>query len=263
MDHDLAPPDLALGHRFLLAHPPPGRALLLAVTGSHHYGFSSADSDLDLKGVHLAPTRSMLGLGHPREAFDRLKVFEGTECDLTTHEAGMALSLLLKGNGNVLERIFSPYQVLPGPRVEELRALARQSLSRACYGHYAGYFRGMQREHLRDVAPRAKSLLYTLRVALTGVHLLRTGEVQGHLPTLAELYDLPDVFELIEIKRNGVEKGALSPAAAEHYRALWPRLEAMLEEAKAGSPLPVESEGRAACETWLVEARLAELRGEA
>ena len=97
-------PDLDLGRRFLAEHPPPGRVLLCEVTGSHHYGFPSPDSDIDLKGVHVAPTRSLLGLSTPRDAHDRLLVFEGTECDLTSNEVGQVLRLVLRGNGNALER---------------------------------------------------------------------------------------------------------------------------------------------------------------
>lgn len=95
-------PDLQIAGRFLAARPPEGKVLLCAITGSHLYGFSSPDSDIDLKGIHQAPLRSLVGLTRPAETHDRLEVFEGVECDLTTHELGLALSLMLKGNGNVL-----------------------------------------------------------------------------------------------------------------------------------------------------------------
>ena len=58
----MSTPDLELDRRFLKKNPPPGRVLCCAVTGSHHYGFSSPDSDLDLKGIHLCPTEVLLGL---------------------------------------------------------------------------------------------------------------------------------------------------------------------------------------------------------
>ncbi|MCB9764018.1 MAG: nucleotidyltransferase domain-containing protein [Alphaproteobacteria bacterium] len=253
-------PDLDRGRRFLAAHPPPGRVLLLAVTGSHNYGFSSPDSDLDLKGIHVAPTERLLGLGRPAEAHDRLEVFDGQECDLTTNEVGRAMSLMLKGNGNMLERIFSPFQLVDTPEIPAMRVLAQGSLSQACFGHYAGYFQGMQREHTR-ATPRAKSLLYTYRVALTGVHLLRTGEVEAHLPTLAERYGLAEVEELIAIKAEGAEKQALTPAEDERFRAAWPRLEQMLRDAKEGSPLPERPQNRDAVERWLIDLRRHELLG--
>ena len=86
---DLPPnavPDLELGRRFIAASPVPGDVLQCGVTGSHDYGFSSPDSDLDLKGLFIAPTRRLLGMHRPPEAFDRLVDFEGVECDLTLNE---------------------------------------------------------------------------------------------------------------------------------------------------------------------------------
>jgi predicted nucleotidyltransferase len=245
-------PDLDLARRFVALRPPPGRLLLLAVTGSHHYGFSSPDSDIDLKGIHAAPTRALLGLRKVVEAHDALEVFEGTECDLTTHELSLALRLLLRGNGNMLERIFSPFQVVETDALDPLRTLARGSLSKQVIHHYGGYFRGMCKEHERE--PTVKSLLYTFRVALTGIHLLRTGEVLAHLPTLLEIHPLQRVPELIARKVNGREKDAMSDAGP--YRALWPSLETELEAALAASPLPNEPANSEEIEAWLVGVRV-------
>lgn len=246
-------PDLALARRFVERHPPPGPVLLLAVTGSHLYGFSSPDSDLDLKGVHLAPEGQILGLDPLVEAFDRLEVFDGTECDLTTHEAGRALGLLLKGNGNMIERIASPLQVFPGPQVDDLQRLLPGTLSTACIGHYRGFFKGCQREHARR--PRRKSWLYSARVALTGVHLLETGEVLAHLPALADRYGMPVVHEVIDAKRRGGEKDVLDPDASAALEACWPDLARRLEQALAHTVLPDVPPGREALSDWLIHTR--------
>mgnify|MGYP002632602024 CR=1 FL=1 len=247
-------PDIDKGRRFIAANPPPGQLLLCGVTGSHHYGFPSPDSDIDLKGIHLAPIHAVLGLDKLAESHDKLQIFEGLECDLTTHEAKLALGLMLKGNGNMLERIFSPFQLVDTPDIPSLRALAEGSLSRMSFGHYAGYLRGMQREHLKDLG--AKSLLYTWRVALTGIHLLTTGEVVAHLPTLAPRYGFADLSELIERKVKTREKEPLSPTESKRWTARWPELERMLANARDNSPLPSEAENRQSCNDWLVERRL-------
>lgn len=247
-------PDIEKGRRFVAANPPPGDLLLVGVTGSHHYGFPSPDSDIDLKGIHLAPLGAVLGLDKLAETHDKLEMFEDLECDLTTHEAKMALGLMLKGNGNLLERIFSPYQLINGPDIPRLRELASGSLSRLSYNHYAGYFRGMQREHRRD--QRAKSLLYTWRVALTGVHLLTTGEVVAHLPTLAPIYGFSEISELIERKVSTHEKEPLTEAESARWTADWDALARMLVAARDNSPLPRDPQNRAACSDWLVKRRL-------
>ncbi len=251
---------LDTARRFLHGNPPPGRVLLCAVTGSHTYGFTSPDSDIDLKGIHLAPTEMLLGLSHPQETHDRLTVFEGIECDLTTHEVGKALSWMLRGNGNMLERLLSPIQLVQSAELEALQGLARGALSQLSYSHYAGFFKGMQRESLRQSAPRAKTLLYSYRVALTGAHLLRTGTLLTDLPTLAEHHGFPEVEALIARKRAGAEKEVLPAADAARYQAAWPRLEVLLKESLAESVLPPRPQNTAACEGWLVELRRQELR---
>jgi uncharacterized protein len=252
-------PDLDLGRRFLALHPPPGRVLLVAVTGSHNYGFPSPDSDIDLKGIHVAPTESLLGLDAPAETHDRLEVHEGTECDLTTHEAAKAIRLLLQGNGNVLERIHSRYQLVDTPELHELRALATGALSRRFFVHYRGYFRGVCQEHEKASALRAKPLLYAYRVALTGMHLLRTGEVVASLPELAPRYGFPEALELAAQKRATAEKVVLAPEVDALHRAAWPKLLAALEAARDESPLPEEPANRSACDAWLKNTRLQEL----
>lgn len=256
-------PDMDLGRRFLAAKPPRGRVIVCAVTGSHYYGFPSPDSDLDLKGIHLAPAESFLGLSQPAETHDRLEVFEGTECDLTTHEAQKALLLLLRGNGNMLERIYSPLQLLETRELADLRELARGTLSRRFFWHYRGFFKGICREHETKGERRGKTLLYAYRVALTGAHLLKTGEVVGNLTEIAAAYGFPEAVGLAEAKRAGQEKGSLSEADDELHRAAWPRLEALLEEARAGSPLPEEPANAEELSAWLAETRRRELTGEA
>lgn len=248
-------PDLDLGRRFLAANPPPGRVLLCAVTGSHQYGFPSADSDLDLKGIHLAPTERALSLWPPLPAFDRLEVFEGTECDLTTNELRQALTLLLRGNGNMLERITSPHQLVDGPEVAALRALVPLALSRRVAGHYRGFLRAMQQEARR--VPRAKTLLYAWRVGLTGLHLLTTGQIEANLPRLAPLYGWPELEELVRRKVSGAEKGELPAAEVARWTAGWPELEERLERAVETSPLPEEPPDADAIDAWQVALRLA------
>ena len=89
-------PDLDVARRFVAASALPGRLVLGGITGSHHYGFPSPDSDLDIKAIHLAPTETVLGLAPPKESFERLEVFEDVECDLTSNEARQALQLFLR-----------------------------------------------------------------------------------------------------------------------------------------------------------------------
>lgn len=251
-------PDLERGRRFIAENSPPGRILLCGVTGSHFYGFPSPDSDLDLKGIHLAPTRLVLGLGAPEETFDRLQVFDQLECDYTSHEARKALSLLLRGNGNMLERILSPFQLYRTAELEALQELARGAISKRFAEHYQGFFRGMCRENEHAEQPLAKTLLYAYRVALTGIHLLRTGELIGDVGITAPLYGSEAVADLAQAKREGAEHLAISEAEDARHRARWGDLKSALDTALAESALPDEPANAKQCDEWLVELRRSE-----
>ena len=55
--------DLDRARRFVAQRPAPGPILHVGVVGAHYYGVPSEDSDLDLKGVHLAPLPRLLRTG--------------------------------------------------------------------------------------------------------------------------------------------------------------------------------------------------------
>ena len=245
-------PDLATGRRFLAAHGPAG-VLCVGVTGAHYYGFPSPDSDLDLKGLHAADTREVVSLRPPVDAIDYLGLFEGVEIDYTSHELAAALRLLLKGNGNILERILSPFQLLETDTVAELQALARACVSERFYHHYRGFFGRMCRDW-RAVEPgTVKGLLYAYRSALTGIHLLRTGECVGDVTRLAPQYGFPEVAHLVSLKAGGPEHAEMR--GTDGFDAGLERLEALLETARAGTPLPPESPNAGTFDAFLVKVR--------
>ncbi len=254
MSHPLSAPHRATAERFLGRHPPPGDVLLCAVTGSHLYGFPSPGSDIDLKGIHQAPTAHLVGLHPTRSDHSRLEVFEGVELDLTTHEVAAALRLLLKGNGNMLERIFSPLQLVDSDALPELRALASRSISRASAAHYRGYLKGMRREHARK--PGAKTLLSCVRLALTGTLLLQEGVVESDLNSLAVRFDVRDSLELAAFKREHGEKVPPPAALVIALEARLDDLDRLLTRALDRSVLPRSPTNEDEVNDWLVSRRL-------
>ncbi len=247
-------PDLAKARRFLEAKGP-SHPLIVGVTGSHFYGFPSPDSDLDLKGIHSVPTAQMAGLAPPTDAIEFLGDFEETELDFTSQELGFALRLLLRGNGNVLERVLSPYQVIDSSTARELRNLARDAVSRRFFGHYRGFF-GRQRQMIqKEGRPTAKLLLYAYRSALTGIHLLRTGECVGDVVVLADRYGFPGVPELVVEKREGTEHGVANDAAP-HLLVL-DQLDRALAAAHEESPLAEQAPNTDRVSSFLVNQRRA------
>jgi predicted nucleotidyltransferase len=229
-----------------LAERQPHRPLFVTVSGAHLYGFPSPDSDVDLRGAHLLPLREVVGVDLPDETVERKLDLAGMEVELVSHDLGKYLRLLVKNNGYVLEQIFSPLVVAGEGFLGELRPLARRCITRHHYHHYRGFL-ATQRKLLDRQEPKiAKTVLYAYRVLLTGIHLLRTGEVEAHLPRLAQEYRRPFLGDLIARKRE--EKGpARDLDWAFHDRQLR-ELERLLEKAFQESALPNDRDRRAVSE---------------
>jgi len=212
-------------------------ALFWTISGSHLYGFSSVDSDIDLRGCFLAPVRDLIGLKSPNETVEPKGDFAGREVEGVSHEVGKYLRLLGTNNGYVLEQIFSPLILSGSDFLKQLRPLAARCVTRRCYHHYRGFLQTQRK--LMDKQPelRAKTLLYAYRVVMSGIHLLQSGEVEAHLPTLNEKFQATFIPELIERKAMA-ETGTLNGVDCEFHRAELDRWEYRLGEAFAASPLP-------------------------
>jgi predicted nucleotidyltransferase len=232
------------------------RHVVISLSGAHAYGFPSPDSDLDLKAVHLAPTRTLLGFPSTPTPAERLEVLDGVEIDYSSNELGGVLLGVLKGNGNYFERFLSRFALETGPGFDELVPLVRGALSTRVARHYFG-FATQQREAFKQSGfTSTKKLLYVLRTALTGAHLLRTGELETDLTVLAPKYALDEALELIEQKRRG-ERSELPRELAEKWTARLDGVFALLASAEAESVLPAEAPNAGALEAKLIELRAA------
>ncbi len=231
------------------------RHLVVALSGAHAYGFPSPDSDLDLKAIHIAPTRSLLGLSESPMTSDRMGVIEGVEIDYTSNELGAALRGLVKGNGNYLERVLGEHRLINNPLLDELAPLVQKGLSKRYYRHYLGFATQQRQDLEKSNAPTAKKVLYVLRTALTGAHLLRSGELRVDLNDNVEEYGYQDARELIERKKAG-ERTVLDDATAVHWRERVQRAFELLDQAHSATALPEEAPNVADLEHWLIEVRM-------
>ncbi len=226
--------------------------VVVLLSGAHAYGFPSPDSDLDLKAIHLADTESLLGLHTPKTTADRAEIVDGVEIDYTSNELGHALSGILAGNGNFIERVLGRTQVMTSPLLDELRPLVTRSLSRKLHAHYRGF--SYSQIKLLEKQPTAKKLLYVFRTALTGLHALTTGTLEADLTRIAADYGFGDVLELVRLKQSG-ENVSLSGDLLEIWR---PRVEAVLASldlARQSSALPEEPPNEAELDAWLRSVR--------
>ncbi|WP_406107769.1 nucleotidyltransferase domain-containing protein [Streptomyces sp. NBC_01003] len=225
-------PDAELG-RIVAEQADP--LLFATVSGAHLYGFPSRDSDIDLRGVHLLPVEALVGLREPEETRTRMWDTGGLEMDLVTHDLRKFVRLLLRRNGYVLEQLLSPLVVHTTDAHAELAGLAPGVLTQ----HHAHHYRGFANTQWRlfDRTRELKPLLYTFRALLTGILLMRTGEVQAHLPTLLGELEAPSYLpELIAAKAEA-EHGAADIGHARVADDI-ETLHAVLDAAQEGSALP-------------------------
>ena len=248
---------MILKHRELLdsiVDEQPCPLLFATISGAHLYGFPSADSDYDLRGVHVLPLRDVIGLRATRETIESSCIRDDVELDLVTHDASKFFRLLLKRNGYVLEQLTSPLVVRTTPEHEELKALVPALLTRHHAHHYLGFVRTQWR--LFEKARRVKPLLYVYRVLLTGIHLMQTGQIEANLVRLNETFRLPYIGELVAQKMGGAEMDELEGVDLAFHAREYKRLTLALEAAREDSVLPKAPGGMDALDDLLSRVRL-------
>jgi uncharacterized protein len=230
--------------------------LFAVVSGAHLYGFPSPDSDYDFRGMHILPQRIIYGLEVSDETLQATKEVEGYEIDMMTHDARKYFQLLLKKSGDLLEQTYSPLIVTAQPEFEEVRDIMQRCITRHYYHHYSG-FASRKWHDFEEASPRrVKPLLYTYRVLLTGIHLMRTGLVEANLLHLNELFKLPYIPDLVARKLSGAEASILSDVDMDLHRAEFLRLRAELDAAFAETALPEAPTARREWNDLLIRIRI-------
>jgi predicted nucleotidyltransferase len=225
------------------------------VSGAHLYGFPSVDSDVDIRGMHVLPLDEVIGLHQGPETLQHMGIHDGIEVDLVTHDLLKFCRLLVKNNGYVAEQLLSPLVVATSPSHRELVDLAGSCLTRQHAHHYLGFAATQWR--LFESTRQLKPALYTLRVLLTGIHLMGTGEVVADLNRLWAEHHLAYVPELIAAKREGEHRTLEGIVTAQALAADVGRLRDRLADAAERSTLPV-TPNRAAINDFVIRVRLAE-----
>jgi len=232
-------------------------ALLFAtISGAHLYGFPSPDSDFDLRGIHCLPLQDLLGLQVTNETVEKAGIHDGLEIDLVTHDVRKFFKLLLNKNGYVLEQLLSPLILHSTAWHQELVTLAPGCITKHHAHHYLGF--AQTQWHLLLKKPRVKALLYVLRVLLTGIHLMRTGQIQANVTILNQNFKLGYIDELVHEKCTGREKIELPAQRIPFFQSEYQRLLSELENAHKTSPLPQQATATAAVNDLLLRIRLSQ-----
>jgi predicted nucleotidyltransferase len=206
--------------------------ILTVVVGSRAYGLATGASDVDRRGVFVAPTEAFWRFDKPPTHLD------GPRPEEFSWELERFCGLALDANPTVLECLFSPLVEHADPTGAALRALAPAFLSRQVHRTFVRYAdRQFQRARIGgDV--KWKHVMHLLRLLISGRHLVEKGE------------PLVDVTEHRD-RLLSVRRGELPWPEVEDWRAA---LTADLDAALAGTPLP-EHPDREAIERFLVATR--------
>lgn len=240
---------------FQTLHQQPYSLLFATISGSHLYGFSSPDSDYDLRGVHILPLPEVVGLEIGKETIELSKIEQGVELDFVSHDLYKFFHLLLKKNGYVLEQLYSPLILHSTPEHQELKAIAKDCITRHHSHHYFGFAQTQWKLFSKENPPRVKPLLYVYRVLLTGIHLMRTGEIEANLLTLNQGFQLPYLDDLVAQKLKG-EKSTLTEADLAFHQGEYERLRQELQTAFEKSSLPENSSAKPQLNDLLIRLRL-------
>lgn len=255
-------PDLAS-----VAAESPVPLMFATVSGAHLYGFPSQDSDIDVRGVHVLPTADVVGLRRPRERETTVRMWrrDGFEMDLVTHDVAKFATLLLRPNGYVLEQLLSPLVVHTTPFHQSLAALAPDLVTSAHADHYRGFAETQRR--LFGKSGELKPLLYVFRTLLTGIHLMRSREVQADLTVLAEIHAGPGrgrapgyLRELIEAKSGAEHSQLAAVRGAPPQDTVVADIAALfecLDDERERTGLPAEPSARGEVEDLVVGTRIA------
>lgn len=237
-----------------------------ALTGSHVYGFASADSDVDVRGIHAVPPEEYAYLEEPTPevAVNTDGVTDGFEayadCDLRSDEPKRFGERLVDANFDVVELVLAAPVVVNGLPLElaALRAIVREHLPMNVPHAYLGlaksnYYKHLDPDKERGHGPRPKQFLYVYRALLAATYVLEREAVEPNVHALADAIATGDpdlVDELVALKR--------APDTATVPDDLETRArDAIVSQFNALDPLPsVDKHGyRTAIDDWMRNVR--------
>ncbi|PHS03681.1 MAG: nucleotidyltransferase [Blastopirellula sp.] len=145
--------------------------------GSKAYGLSHEESDDDVRGIFIPPANLHWSLYKVPE---QLEFLEGSQ-DEVFWEIEKFVKLALKANPTFLEVLWTPIVLEESETSIALRSIRDAFLSKHLYKTYSGYvlsqFRRMTNAYKNSGTFKVKHAMHLIRLLLSGIHALKTGEV--------------------------------------------------------------------------------------
>lgn len=209
-----------------------GRPRWYAITGSHVYGFNSASSDIDVRGIHTVdPERYALVHNDPKEEV-RINM-DGTtqgydhvsDIDLRSYELAHFGEHLVSANFNVMELVMCAPQVMNGVplAMDALRGIIRHYLPLDVPASYLGmaksnYYSYLDPDKTEAYKPLPKTYLYVYRALLASIYVEEYEDICADVMDLAVEIDMgkPElVADTIDVKRNPDQRDVPSDLESE------------------------------------------------
>lgn len=193
------------------------KILYACESGSRAWGFSSPDSDYDVRFIYAHTVDWYLSFDVEQKR-DVIEYPIVDEIDCGGWDARKALYLFSRTNGALLEWLKSPVKYIEsGPFAEGLRRMENRAANRKalCY-HYSHMARGNAREYLLKDQARLKKYFYVLRPLLAIRYIESYDqpppiEFQSLVDSVAPEEIKPAISKLLEMKKNSSEMGLGPP----------------------------------------------------
>lgn len=145
------------------------------VMGSQAYGLETETSDIDRRGIYLAPAELQWSLfGAPEQ-------FEDNAAQACYWELQKFLIMALRANPNILECLYSPIVEKTTPLTDELLGIRERFLSQMVFQTFNGYalsqFKKIEQDLRNKGEIRWKHAMHLLRLLITGAATLREKRV--------------------------------------------------------------------------------------
>ena len=213
--------------------------LFLILSGSHQWNLCRPDSDIDIFGVYLEPTRNFLGLSFPKDTFER-RLEEEDIIDIQVYEFGKFLRMLVKGNGNMIHILKSPSVIYRFPDID-WDNLADKFITKSLRLYYRGYAEAQRKRAMSERG--GKALVYTYREIFEGMHVMVTGKLEYDFYKLWDWVIENGYYDkgLLDIYFPAVVLGVKKEVTDEGWRQFYAEWEVLcnkLDEVAEGSLLP-------------------------
>ena len=245
----------------VLRHP----VFFEALTGSHLYGFATPKSDMDIRGAHVIPLVEYVGLrvGDQHIKQTGYDFQEAVSFDIQSADVSAYFNRILKRNMHIMEEIYAPDVYVPENMqvfFDELRSLALGYITVKHSAHYLGMAKQLYSRARDEGSLSYKVALHVFRNYFSGIHLMRTKQLECNLITLLNEFPdyIPDVKEIYN-SRMDVPDGEVRPRDKNHVLDLFQRLDGQLIAARDASSWPKEPPSAQPLNDLLVRIRLSSM----